>query len=418
MTNQPGKERFPSSRLANQRRIALEFGEMAAKLLEPNVNFPKALNRLFRQHPKFGSRDRRLYREIVYTYIRYQPWLEPYRGDQDRFIDYLVLLASPSKEVVPLYKTLDSKLAGSLSSPHRYRELEKTPESFRDLLPPWMLDRFSRDPNAIEWSRFVTRPPIWLRCSRVEPQTAANRFKEAFPNQAEEIRSVAEPAEALSCPPDLPVEQSSLYENGLIEIQDISSQALLNLLNVPIQGQWFDACAGAGGKTLQLSQMLGKRGRVLAYDKRPEALAELAKRAQRNQCQNIEIIDEAPISGSFDGVLVDAPCSGSGTWRRHPYLMRQTTEAMEAGFAAQQMQLLDRYAPLVRIGGLLVYCTCSLSKWENEIVSANFLNRHSEFPHFPLAKRFGLQEASIGITIYPQDFDGDGLYVASFRRSP
>ena len=142
----------------------------------------------------------------------------------------------------------------------------------------------------------------------------------------------------------------------------------------------------------------------------------LAKRAQRNRCRNIKIAKEAPESEKFDGVLVDAPCSGSGTWRRHPYLMRQTTEAMEIAFVANQRRLLERYARNVRDGGLLVYCTCSLSKSENEDVSEAFLNRHSEFAHFALAERFGLHEATIGITVYPQDFDGDGLYIASFRR--
>ena len=162
--------------------------------------------------------------------------------------------------------------------------------------------------------------------------------------------------------------------------------------------------------------MLGKHGNALAYDERTEALAELAKRAQRNRCRNIEIAREAPESEEFDGVLVDAPCSGSGTWRRHPYLMRQTTEAMELDFVADQLRLLKRYSRNVGDGGLLVYCTCSLSKSENEGVSEAFLEQNPEFDHFPLAERFGLQETSIGITVYPQDFDGDGLYIASFRR--
>ena len=96
--------------------------------------------------------------------------------------------------------------------------------------------------------------------------------------------------------------------------------------------------------------------------------------------------------------------------------MRQTTEAMELDFVADQLRLLKRYSRNVGDGGLLVYCTCSLSKSENEGVSEAFLEQNPEFDHFPLAERFGLQETSIGITVYPQDFDGDGLYIASFRR--
>ena len=416
MTEPRGKNRFCNPRLTNQRRIAFEIVEKATKPLKPKVNFPKALNRLFRQNPNFGSRDRRLYREIVYTYLRYQPWLDSIKEDQGALIDRLIFLANPTKGVTPLYPTLDPKLAEAAGTSHRFRQLGKQPENFRDLLPKWMLDRFSRDLDEIDWQRFFIRPPIWLRCSNIEPKTALARLKEAFPDQAEKIQFPPEPGGSLSCPPDLTVKQSSLFENGSIEIQDISSQVLLQLLNAPVQGCWLDACAGAGGKTLQLSQMLGKHGNALAYDERTEALAELAKRAQRNRCRNIEIAREAPESEEFDGVLVDAPCSGSGTWRRHPYLMRQTTEAMELDFVADQLRLLKRYSRNVGDGGLLVYCTCSLSKSENEGVSEAFLEQNPEFDHFPLAERFGLQETSIGITVYPQDFDGDGLYIASFRR--
>ena len=416
MTEQWGKDSFLNPRLANQRRIAIETVERATEFLGPKVNFPRALNRLFRQHPNFGSRDRRLYREIVYTYLRYQPWLEPIKGDQDKLIDHLILLANPTKEVTPLYPTLDPILAEAAGSPNRYRHLGKQAENFRELLPDWMLERFSRDLEEIDWQRFFSRPPIWLRCGNIELETAAARLKETFPDQAEKIQFFPKLGESLSCPPDLPVKQSSLFKEGLIEIQDISSQALLQLLNIPLLGRWFDACAGAGGKTLQLSQKLGKRGNVIAYDERAEALAELAKRARRNRCQNIEIAKEAPMPGKFDGVLVDAPCSGSGTWRRHPYLMRQFTEAMEVDIVAKQLQLLERYSTCTRDGGLLVYCTCSLSKSENEEVSEAFLCHNSEFAHFPLAERYGLHEASVGITVYPQDLNGDGLYIASFIR--
>ena len=417
MTEQRGKGRFTDPRQANQKRIAGEIVERAKELLKPKINFPKALNRLFRQHPNFGSRDRRLYREIVYTYLRYQPWLESIEEETGELIDYLILLANPTKEITPLYPTLDSRLAEAAGSSNRYAQLGKQSENFRDLLPGWMLARFSRDSNEIDWQRFFRRPPIWLRCSNIDSETAITRLKEAFPQHSEYINAVPEPGGSVSCPPDLPVRQSSLFEDGLIEIQDISSQALLQLLDAPVQGRWFDACAGAGGKTLQLSQMLGKYGDVVAYDERADALLELAARAQRNRCQNIKIVREAPMSEKFDGVLVDAPCSGSGTWRRHPYLMRQLTEAMEIELAANQIRLLERYSTNVGDEGLLVYSTCSLSKSENEEVCEAFLAQNPDFNHFPLAERFGLRERDIGITVYPQDFDGDGLFIASFQRN-
>ena len=161
MTEPRGKNRFFNPRLANQRRIAFEIVEKATESLKPKVNFPKALNRLFRQHPNFGSRDRHLYREIVYTYLRYQPWLDSIKEDQGALIDQLIFLANPTKGVTPLYPTLDPKLAEAAGSSHRYRQLDKQPENFRDLLPKWILARFSRDLDEIDWQRFFSRPPIW-----------------------------------------------------------------------------------------------------------------------------------------------------------------------------------------------------------------------------------------------------------------
>ena len=415
-TEQSGKDCLSNSRLSNQRRIIFEIVANVERITEPKVNFSKALNRLFRQRPNFGSRDRRLYREIVYTYLRFKPWLDPIKGDHVRFTDHLIFLANPTKEVTPLYSTLDSKLARATESSDRFQYLGKQPKDFAALIPDWMHARFSRNSKTIDWQRFFSRPPIWLRCSGIDPNSAVRQLKEAFPDQSESIELIADLAGMLRCPPEFPVKQTVLFEKGLVEIQDISSQILLHFLNTPIRGRWFDACAGAGGKTLQLSQLLGESGRVVAYDARPDALEELKKRAQRGHCRNISIVSRPPKTRYFDGVLVDAPCSGSGTWRRHPYLMRQTTEEMETDFAARQLQLLDQYGKLVATGGFLVYCTCSLSKSENEEVSQRFLSRRSDFEHFPLAEKFGPREYSIGITVYPQDFDGDGLYVASFQR--
>src|SRR5690606_17692841 len=107
----------------------------------------------------------------------------------------------------------------------------------------------------------------------------------------------------------------------------ISSQILVQLINDHPRGVWLDACVGAGGKTLQLAKMLQPFGKIWAYDTRHSALRELKGRFSRSGYRNINVFEQRPTSGEYDGVLVDAPCSGSGTWRRHPYLMRQTRES-------------------------------------------------------------------------------------------
>jgi 16S rRNA (cytosine967-C5)-methyltransferase len=121
-------------------------------------------------------------------------------------------------------------------------------------------------------------------------------------------------------------------------------------------------------------------------------------------------------SGLFDGVLVDAPCSGSGTWRRSPHLKWVTTPATITRAATTQRTLLDRFARHVRPGGQLVYATCSLCHQENEATVAHFLETHPEFAPAPFAQTFGLTPTSRGLTIWPAAHDTDGFFVAHLRR--
>ena len=198
-------------------------------------------------------------------------------------------------------------------------------------------------------------------------------------------------------------------------MQDLGSQLLLETVGLEAGGRWLDACAGAGGKTLQLARLLGPDGNVEAHDIRPAALAELEKRAARAGLTNIRTTS-VPHADDYDGVLVDAPCSGSGTWRRSPHLKWTTAPALVAERAALQATLLTRFAANVRPGGRLLYATCSLSPQENERVVATFLAAHAAFHPEPFARTFGFSLRDGTLTILPARHNTDGFYVASLRR--
>jgi 16S rRNA (cytosine967-C5)-methyltransferase len=215
-------------------------------------------------------------------------------------------------------------------------------------------------------------------------------------------------------PDDVNVTQNPAYLEGRIEIQDLGSQFILASLGLPPGDHWLDACAGAGGKTLQLATLLGPSGRVTAHDIRPEALAELSLRAKRARLKNISIASR--LDGTFPGVLVDAPCSGSGTWRRAPHLKWTTTDAQIAAMAARQKELLQKFSAHVAPGGRLVYATCSLSRRENEDVIEHFLAARPDFEPAPFARTFGFSLRGPGFTILPATHDTDGFFVASLRR--
>ena len=197
------------------------------------------------------------------------------------------------------------------------------------------------------------------------------------------------------------------YQSGKVEIQDIGSQLILESVAVLPGTHWLDACAGAGGKTLQLAALVGAAGHVTSRDVRSGALAQLSARALRAGLQGrIQVGTAQDPSPGFDGVLVDAPCTGSGTWRRSPHLRWTTTPASIREAKALQLSLLKQNAPRVRPGGSLVYATCSLCQSENESVIASFLDEDKSF-----------EPVIHGLRIAPPDPDGDAFFVASLRKT-
>ena len=217
---------------------------------------------------------------------------------------------------------------------------------------------------------------------------------------------------AVQAPLDADVTATEAFRSGQIEVQDIGSQLVLESAEPSPGGRWLDACAGAGGKSLQLARMLGPGGRVDAHDIRPAALRELGDRAARAGAGTIRIRTRVDGSEAYDGVLVDAPCSGSGTWRRAPHLKWCTGPADAGRHSARQLGLLSRFAAFVAPGGRLVYATCSLSRLENEAVVAGFLETHPSFAMVPPRRDLGFLARPNGRTLLPSVHDSDGFFVA------
>lgn len=174
------------------------------------------------------------------------------------------------------------------------------------------------------------------------------------------------------------------FRDGLVEVQDEGSQ-LVALLSGATPGMAvLDLCAGAGGKTLALAGLMQNRGRLVATDISDGRLARARERLGRSGIHNVtrRVLDGAGAkwlkrqAGSFDRVLVDAPCSGTGTWRRNPDARWRLTEETLERLCTEQAALLDRAAPLVRPGGWLIYATCSVLAEENTNQITAFLARH------------------------------------------
>ena len=370
---------------------------------------PARIDQLLRSDKRFGSRDRRLYRELLYTAVRYAPWVEPHLDtDPDEAFRRIGWLAADSAATAGFREAVSGGLPPCPPTLAERAQLLGVNVSL--LSPPWLSTECPEALASPLADLLRTRAPLWIRLQVADPSEVFSEF--------------AARAWKWQVHPDIPgavrvdtesnVASTQAYERGLFEVQDIGSQAILAAQDLPPGTRWLDACAGAGGKSLQLAQLLGPEGRVDASEPRQEALRELALRVARAGLDK-RIVRTQPGTG-YDGVLVDAPCSGSGTWRRAPHLIWTTTQAHIARFAELQKNLLAENAPRVKPGGVLVYATCSLCRTENEDQIRTFLETHPRFAEVSVSRRYGSPPGGPGLRLWPQLLDGDAFYVATLRR--
>lgn len=305
------------------------------------------------------------------------------------------------------------------------RRFAAAPESFSEAqlrtraVPAWVLDQVEPD---LLWLRSLQAEPVlWLRARPGQAQALAARLPGAVPRpdllpDALEYRGT----EDLYRHPE--------FQAGAFEIQDIASQAV-GWVCAPQAGEtWWDACAGEGGKLLHLSDLMSNRGLIWATDRATWRLARLRRRAARARVFNYRAAvwdgsERLPTRTRFDGVLVDAPCSGVGTWQRHPQARWTTNLEDVLELAAAQQRLLECAAVAVKPGGRLVYAACTLTRAETREVAAAFQQAHPEFEPLPVrlpgSLRYASGEAAVGsLVIWPQDLGGNGMFVAVWRRRP
>jgi len=296
-------------------------------------------------------------------------------------------------------------------------QFQQDPFSFPDenlrehVVPDWVAGEVD---SSIEWLRTLQRPPnLWLRAKRGQGKTLAEKLASAEPRLLPDALIYAG-AEDLFRTPE--------FHAGEFELQDISSQAV-GFICEPQTGQtWWDACAGEGGKLLHLSDLMENKGLIWASDRAEWRLKHLKRRTARAKAFNYRAAlwnggAKLPTKTKFDGVLVDAPCSGVGTWQRNPHARWTTTLDDVKELGTLQKQLLANVAPSLKAGGKLVYSVCTLTKSETTEVVESF---EKQFPEFkPTAVVNPLKPeapASPHIWIWPQDSGGNGMFVAAWKK--
>jgi 16S rRNA (cytosine967-C5)-methyltransferase len=279
-------------------------------------------------------------------------------------------------------------------------------------------------PRAIPgWARgHMERPAAWVRSLQAHPRL----WLRARLGKGAELMEKLGDCNAGPLPDSVEyvgekdLFQTPEFKKGEFEIQDISSQAV-SLICAPAEKQtWWDACAGEGGKTLHLSDLMRNTGLIWSSDRAEWRLDNLKKRAKRAGVFNYRAklwdgSERLPTKTWFDGILVDAPCSGVGTWGRNPQARWTTTVDDVNELGQVQLQLLSNAAVVLKPGGRLFYSVCTLTRRETTEVAAKF---SKIFPQFRLSQlKFpGAQKTENGLTIWPQDLGGNGMFIAGWTR--
>jgi 16S rRNA (cytosine967-C5)-methyltransferase len=272
--------------------------------------------------------------------------------------------------------------------------------------------------NATYLRQLQREPSLWIRTKAGAAAQVARSLKETDPPVL---------PEAVLRPPDLSalryrgtadLHRAAGFQSGQFEIQDLASQ-LVGHACAPLPGEtWWDACAGEGGKALHLSDLMRNKGLLWATDRSARRLSLLRRRAARAGMFNYRAAEwtgtgPAPFRTKCDGVLVDAPCSGVGTWQRNPHARWTTSPSDVQELAAVQATLLRLAAASVKPGGRLVYAVCTLTRSETTAVVDGFGSGHPDFEPSPLPIGRGASH----ITLLPQDLDANGMFIATWKRS-
>ncbi len=386
-----------------------------------------------------AERDRRLAYELSAGVLRRQreldTTLELDRADprlhdvlrlgayQLRWLTRVPSHAAVSTSVELARQTVGEAVTGYVN--HALRKLTGTRSSVSGIgqsHPDWLIERWENRFGQAETTRLIqwndTKPDLILQPARWDHGTLLGKLLEAGVEAADapfdagiRIRRVAETRYRI---PNLPG-----YSEGGFVVQDPAHALIARFAAIPPGDLVYDGCAAPGGKAVALE---AAGARVLAGDARHERLGRLADTTRRAgvaiQCLAANL-EAAPLRhGSIDAVLVDAPCSATGTMRRHPDARWRLHRAVFARAAERQERLLAAAAALVRPGGLLIYATCSLEPEENEHVVESFLNRNQEFTRSPRpdAVPAELLTRAGDFQSLPQRHGVDGAYAARLVR--
>lgn len=399
----------------------------------------RLIDLFFRERKYLGSKDRRFISETVYGMLRHRIRIE------------WGLAAAGVKET-PLYQCLTfllldrkmnvQQLTAELNVPEEElstieRCVNATPAfpseraslSIQYSFPEWMLEEWETTAGKEHLGELCsvlnTQAPMTMRVNTIK--ISRDECQQRLAEEGVETERTPLSPLGLNLKRRINLFQLQSFKDGLFEVQDEGSQLLALLVDPKPRSKVIDACAGAGGKALAMASVMENRGEIFAFDVHSFRLEELQKRVRRDGVDTIRttvIRENVAIDkfiGTADYVLVDAPCTGTGTIRRNPGMKWTVTKRMVDELCEKQFSILELNASYVKPGGRLVYATCSLIRRENQEVVERFLSAHPEFeltePAAVLA-RYDLSHLARGkyFQLLPHEHNTDGFFAAVMKR--
>ncbi len=373
----------------------------------------KVVEKVLKRDKRWGSRDRKFIAETIYEMVRWKRLYNEIANTKGHytaenlwknFAVFAVLKGYNLPEWKHFIDTPVRKIKG------KFDELSKI-RKFKESIPDW-LDELGIKEIGKEWDAEIhalnQQAKVILRVNSLKTNKLQLQ-KDLLVEDVDTIMLKNHP-NALELVVRKNVFITDAFQNGHFEVQDASSQLVAPFLEVKEGMRVIDACAGAGGKALHLASLMNNKGQVIALDIYGNKLKELKRRAKRNGAHNIETREITnskvikKLKNSADRVLIDAPCSGLGVLKRNPDAKWKLQPEFLENIKKTQAEILDSYSQLVKVGGKLVYATCSIFPSENEDQVATFLKNHKEYK---LIAEHNVSPAKTGY---------DGFYMALLEK--
>ncbi len=376
----------------------------------------KVVQKVLKLDKRWGARDRGFIAETIYEMVRYKRLYAeiadirvPFRR-QDLFRMWAVWAVLKGIEL-PDWKQIEPTPERRIKG--KFDELSKI-RKFREAVPDWIDELGEKALGDQLWTEELAKlnqpAEVILRTNTLK--TTKEKLRKSLLEEGIDVEPIKGYASALRLPQRANVFQTESFKKGFFEVQDASSQLVAELLDVKSGQRVVDTCAGAGGKSLHLAALMENKGQLISMDIYGSKLKELKRRARRNGAHNIETREISStkvfkkLYGSADRVLIDAPCTGLGVLRRNPDSKWKMQPDFLEKITKTQHDIIRSYSKIVKVGGKMVYATCSILPQENSEQVNSFLDS-DEGKDFSLVKEKKIYASKSGF---------DGFYMALLER--